>query len=314
MAVDTDIADIIVTGDFNLNVLNARTSRKIESLCSQFSFYQSIDQPTHFTENSSSLIDIILVRNKDNLLLSGVADPFLSQDLRYHCPIYGIFRFSKPKIKSFSRHVWYYDRGNFNLLREKATVIDWQSFQDNDINVFANNINSAIVSLAAECIPNRYIKIKPLEPPWITSFLKRHIRKRKRAYKKAKKTNSDSHWKIFKKLRNRVVTMIRDSKKAYYEKLAEKLKSNSLSTKDWWSTLKTFITPNSNSSIPPLEYDNTIYSDETDKANIFNNYFQSQTILDETNAVLPDLMPSVINSELNTIVLTPLKLNRSLKL
>ena len=115
MAVDTDIADIIVTGDFNLNVLNARTSRKIECLCSQFSFYQSIDQPTHFTENSSSLIDIILVRNKDNLLLSGVGDPFLSQDLRYHCPIYGIFRCSKPKIKSFSRHLWYYDRGNFNL-------------------------------------------------------------------------------------------------------------------------------------------------------------------------------------------------------
>ena len=80
--------------------------------------------------------------------------------------------------------------------------------------------------------------------------------------------------------------MIRDSKNAYYEKLAEKLKSNSLSTKDWWSTLKTFITPNSNSSTPPLEYHNTIYADETDKANIFNNYFQSQTILDETNAVV----------------------------
>ena len=104
LAVDLDIADIIVTGDFNLNVLNARTSRKIESLCSQFSFYQFIDQPTHFTENSSSLIDIILVHNKDNLLLSCVGDPFLSQDLRYHCPIYGIFRFTKPKIKSFSRH------------------------------------------------------------------------------------------------------------------------------------------------------------------------------------------------------------------
>ena len=158
MAVDTGIADIIVTGDFSLNVLNARTSRKIESFCSQFSFYQSIDQRTHFTENSSSLIDIVLVRNKDSLLLSGVGDPFLSQDLRYHCPIYGIFRFSKPKIKSFSRHLWYYDRGNFNLLREKATVIDWQSLHDNDINVFANDINTAIISLVAECIPNRYIK------------------------------------------------------------------------------------------------------------------------------------------------------------
>ena len=45
LAVETDLADIIVTGDFNLNVLKARISRKTESLCS---FYQYIDQPTHF--------------------------------------------------------------------------------------------------------------------------------------------------------------------------------------------------------------------------------------------------------------------------
>ena len=87
------ISDIIVTGDFNLNVLNVRTTRKIESLCTQFSFYQSFDQPTHFTENSSSLIDIVLVSDKVHLLLSGVGDPFLNQDRRYHCPMYGIFKF-----------------------------------------------------------------------------------------------------------------------------------------------------------------------------------------------------------------------------
>lgn len=45
----------------------------------------------------------------------------------------------------------------------------------------------------------------------------------------------------------------------------------------------------------------------------FHNYFQSQTILDESNAVLPDLMPSVINSELNAIVLTPLEVESTPK-
>ena len=37
----------------------------------------------------------------DHLLLSGVGDPFLNQELRYHCPIYGIFKFSKPRVKTF---------------------------------------------------------------------------------------------------------------------------------------------------------------------------------------------------------------------
>ena len=74
-------------------------SRKIDSLRSQFAFYQSIDQPTHYTENSASLLDIILVHNKDSLVFSGVGDPFLGQDLRYHCPVFGILKFSKPKMK-----------------------------------------------------------------------------------------------------------------------------------------------------------------------------------------------------------------------
>lgn len=88
LAVDTDIPDLIVTGDFNLNTLNPLMSRKIESFCTQFSLHQTINEPTHYTEHSSSLIDILLVSNKDHLILSGVGDPFLNQEVRYHCPIY----------------------------------------------------------------------------------------------------------------------------------------------------------------------------------------------------------------------------------
>ena len=49
-------------------------------ICTQFSFYQSINQPIHFTENSS-FIDILLINNKTHLILSGVGDPFLSQEI-----------------------------------------------------------------------------------------------------------------------------------------------------------------------------------------------------------------------------------------
>ena len=194
-------------------MLNDRTSRKIESLCIQFSLYQCIDKPTHFTENTSSSIDIVLVSNKGHLLLSDVGDPFLNQKLRYHCPVYGILKFSKPKFKTFLRHVWYYDRGNFDILRDKASTLDWESLQDNDINVYADNINTAINYIASEYIPNKQIKVKPSDTPWLTSFLKRHIRKSKRAFRKAKRTKLEPHWKSFRKLRNKVTTLIRDSKK-----------------------------------------------------------------------------------------------------
>ena len=173
LAVDSPgISDIIITGDFNLNVLSPQTARKIDSVCTQFSLYQSICEPTHFTENSSSLIDILFVNNKTHLIVSGVGDPFLNQEIRYHCPIYGIFKFSKPKFVSFTRHVWHYDRGNYDLMRNKTASFDWDSIKNNDINIYANNMNTTVTAIAKECIPNRCINIKPTEPPWITTDIK----------------------------------------------------------------------------------------------------------------------------------------------
>ena len=133
------------------------------------------------------------------MIVSGVGDPFLNQEIRNHCPIYGIFKFSKPKFVSFSRYIWNYDQGNYELLHNKATSFNWDSGKDNDINTYANKINTAVTSIAKECIPNRCIKVKPSEIPWINSTIKRNIRKRKRAYRKVKRTNLVSDWNKLKK-------------------------------------------------------------------------------------------------------------------
>ena len=90
LALDTQINNIIVTGDFNLYVLNPHTSNKISDICTQFSLYQTIIEPTHFTEHSSSLIDVVFTSDRSNIFNSGVAESFLHQDIRYHCPIYCI--------------------------------------------------------------------------------------------------------------------------------------------------------------------------------------------------------------------------------
>ena len=178
---------------------------------------------------------------------------------------------------------------DYDLLRDKASSVDWGSLQNNDIDIYAKNINTAINSITSECIQNKHVRIRPLDPAWISSNLKQYIRKRKRAYKRAKRSNLDVHWKSFQKLRNIITKKIRDSKQSHYDKIADKLKSSTLSVKDWWSTLKKVIIPCTESSIPPLEFNNVIYTDECDKANILNSYFQNQTLLNEQNAILPNL-------------------------
>ena len=81
LAVDTGIADIIITDDFNLNVINPSSANKILDICKQYNLHQLIKELTYFTEYSSSLIDLILVSNLQSIDLSGVGEPFLSQDI-----------------------------------------------------------------------------------------------------------------------------------------------------------------------------------------------------------------------------------------
>ena len=67
----------------------------------------------------------------------------------------------------------------------KLLLLIGGSLQNNDIDIYAKNINTAINSIASECIPNKHVRRRPLDPPWISSNLKQYIRKRKRAYKRA---------------------------------------------------------------------------------------------------------------------------------
>ena len=123
----------------------------------------------------------------------------------------------------------------------------------------------------------------------------------------------DAHWATFKNIRNDTTTLIRSSKQQFYDTLAAKLKSENLSPRDWWATLKSFITTDSNSDIPPIEINGQTYTDDYEKANILNDYFQRQTILDESNVRLPDLPPPTYNTTLNIIVITDLEVKSALQ-
>ena len=305
LAVDTGIRNIIVTGDFNYNMLNNETQRKISNICQQFSLTQCITEPTHYTERSASLIDLILTSNRNTIISSGVADPFLPQQVRYHCPIYGILNFCKPKSVSLERNIWLYDRGNYDLLREKASLLNWVELQDDDINIYAKNITDTIMDLSKQCIPNKSVRVKSSDPPWITSSVKKHIRARRRLYRKAKQTDDVEHWNRFRRHRNKTLSLIRKAKQLHIDKLKEKLTSNQLSSKDWWATLKHFISPSRSSSIPPLNINNVVVSDPTEKANLLNNYFRDQTILNDNNVEVPLCPPHDVISELNSLVLNP---------
>ena len=110
-----------------------------------------------------------------------------------------------------------------------------------------------------------------------------------------------------------VTSEIRKSKKEQIDKLTEKINKNTNCSKDWWKTLKTFIKPNQTSSIPPLNVNGDIYSDNTDKATILNDYFTEQSSLDDSDSnLLADL--NIPDFTFNSISITVNEVESVLKL
>ena len=293
LAIDTNISNIVVTGDFNLNPSVPTAKRKLERICQQLDLVQCIDEPTNFTEHSSSLIDLILTNNRTSIKVCGVSDPFLDQPVRYHCPIFGILNIAKPKCKTHKRRVWIYNKGNFELLRRDLNFTDWTNIQDDNLNIWVDKLTKHIIHLAEKHIPNRVITINPNEPRWITSTIKSLIRKRKRQYHIAKRTNSQSDWEKFKRLRNKTTLAIKTAKKTQLDNCIERLNTNS-NSKSWWSIIKQFLSPSRNqNSIPALKNGDIPVTDDTTKSEIFNDYFVSQTSLNDSNKADP--IPPVYN-------------------
>ena len=71
VAFDNNIKNILAAGDFNLNYLNKSCQRKINSLFRPYNLSQLIEEPTHFTESSSSVIDLVATQNANSVIYSG---------------------------------------------------------------------------------------------------------------------------------------------------------------------------------------------------------------------------------------------------
>ena len=130
-----------------------------------------------------------------------VGEPCLNLNMCYHCPVYGVSNFLKPKYKCSDITIWKYDQGDYENLRRKFHVFDWNSISINNVDKYAGNLTEVLSNDAKLFIPNKKVTINPHEPPWITCNIKRKIRQRRTLYRKAKLTGRKQHWSRFRSLK-----------------------------------------------------------------------------------------------------------------
>lgn len=113
--------NIIITGDFNATLFsyNAKFVR-LNKRITTFDMYQGINEPTHYTENSSSLLDVMTVSNSSVLS----SECFLGQYIRYLCPVFGLVNQPISFSLCFQRNIWLFGHGNYDKFRGNLRLIN----------------------------------------------------------------------------------------------------------------------------------------------------------------------------------------------
>ncbi|CAC5418083.1 unnamed protein product [Mytilus coruscus] len=286
----TGIETILIVGDFNDDQMNARQS-KMKEIFTRYGMTQFVEEPTDFCENSASIIDLVLSNNSNAIDLVHVGQPFLPANIRFHSPVYGILKFHKPSNTCFKRKIWLYDRGDYDLFRRMLSDVNWNDFIESSTNVdsLVDRFSELLIDFASKAIPNKTITVRKSDHPLMNNYIRRTIRKRNRIYKKAKKANSPENWLQFRRIRNKTVNVIRNEKTKFYDKLIEKLRTTMSSTKVWWN-LAYHITnlKSRDMNIPPINLNSSVIDDDKQKAEAFNDYFSSQSNIDDSNKLLPE--------------------------
>lgn len=223
------LTNFILVGDLNIDFCNHNNPlySKLVSVISSFSLYQVIKEPTRYNPSgTSSTIDLAFI-SPDTALNTATTIPPLSTSDHQGIKLSIDLKTRHVNAKPLSRRTaWQNSKGDFNKANDMIDDTDWDQIFSNasDINHCWSLWHKKILEIMDECIPKAVLP-KRKNLPWISSLILKAIKKRNNLYSEHKKTGDPNKFEQYKLYRNRVVSLLRSAKRAYFENL------NTLDTK-----------------------------------------------------------------------------------
>ena len=265
--------EMIVTGDFNYDVSisdGVVNSNPITSCFDLFQMTQLINEPTRITESTRTTIDLIFSSHPELINECGVLPVLLSD----HYLVYGTHSWTTPKMKGRSINFRCYKDIDSDALKEDFLNAPWQCVLNcHDVDEAWCMWHSVFMRIINFHAPIKTKRIRGTPLPWLDGDILQLMRQRDHAHKTAKRSGSQIHWDVYKKLRNKVTYKIRAKKSEYFASTIEENKSNSSML---WKKLKEIL-PQKQKYIPSsiLSADGENIHDPTEIADIFNEHFST---------------------------------------
>ena len=222
---------ILMMGDLNSDLLD-KTNTNGKSSMKSHRLQNVIKDPTRITEDTKTLIDVLLVSDPDKVDKSGVFDVGIAD----HRMIYSILKYQRKKVSPVIRMVTDKKKFDTRKFREMIQTVPWHTcniFDDIDDNVWM--VEKLYKDVTNEYIPKRKAKIRSKSLPWMDSKIQKLMNQRYSLLKKAKRTQDVQAREEYKKIRNRVCKELKIAEAKYWKrKLADTDKGGS----DFWRIVK----------------------------------------------------------------------------
>ena len=188
------------------------------------------------------------------------------------------------KVKQPKRQIFMWNRVNTILLKNHVSAEVEVFMNNNTTDTHINDIWSnfkRIVATSMDLVPSKLTSTR-FTQPWVTRTCKQYIRRKQRAYNRAKSTGLQSDWKSFKTLTNEPR---KECKRAYNiyvsDCICPDLKNN---PKIFFSFIKSKKCENIGVS-PLRDSKGKLHTDDKVKANMLNRQFIS--VFSNDDAITP---------------------------
>ena len=264
--------EMLLIGDFNMDMLvreHVEESRhnSLKDFCDRFCLQNQINEPTRLTENTMSLLDVILSSHPEryatcgNLHL-GVSDHDLVYAVRKN-------KLSRPK----AREIEYRSMRHFNkdeFLDDLRNVPWGTAYIYEDVDDLWHHWAKLYNEVLDKHAPLKKKRVRGDQLPWITPQLQREISRRNRLFKLHARNPTKISWEAFKKQRNKVTSLKRKGMKLFCMEASTNTKHHG----EFWRKMKPLLPGKgkTQSKIVLMENDRVI-TDSLTVAETFNNYF-----------------------------------------
>ena len=174
--------DLHIAGDFNLNLLDHESNKKVHDFLNiiyRNGMIPTINKPTRVTRTTATAIDHILTNSfADRNFKTAI----FKSDVSDHFPICFIIRSTKPKIENKTSFIFkrIFNFETINSFKQNLYKTNWKDIEaSTDSNEAYKAFLERFLFLYDKNFPIRKIKIKAndLESPWITNGIKKSSKK-----------------------------------------------------------------------------------------------------------------------------------------